>query len=119
MRTPMKIFISIFLVLTLNLIAHAKEWRGITPLHSTRADVERILGQPSRPSKDAFSTYYLDEGLVQIFYAVNGYPSSKSCSEIVPQGTVLVIYFSPKPENDLHPDVSGFKEFDPAEGMGL
>jgi hypothetical protein len=24
-----------------------------------------------------------------------------------------------KSENDLHPDVSGFKEFDPAEGMGL
>jgi hypothetical protein len=67
MRTTIKIFASIILALTLNLIAQAKEWRGIIPLHSTRADVERILGQPSRPSRDAFSTYYLDEGLVQIF----------------------------------------------------
>ena len=25
-------------------ISHAKEWRGIRPLHSTRADVERMLG---------------------------------------------------------------------------
>jgi len=27
--------------------AAAKEWRGIVPLHSTRADVERLLGQPN------------------------------------------------------------------------
>jgi len=27
--------------------AHAKEWRGIVPLHSTRADVSRLLGKPN------------------------------------------------------------------------
>ena len=26
----------------------AKEWRGITPLKSTRADVERLLGKPNQ-----------------------------------------------------------------------
>ena len=27
--------------------ANGKGWRGIIPLHSTRADVERLLGQPT------------------------------------------------------------------------
>ena len=34
----------VFLVLTVE----AKEWRGITPLKSTRADVERMLGKPNQ-----------------------------------------------------------------------
>jgi hypothetical protein len=121
MKISFKIFASIILVLTLNLIAHAKEWRGIVPLHSTRQDVEKILGLPSRPSDGKFSTYFLDEGLVQIIYAGKAYPNSKDCSKTVPQGTVLVIYISPKPENNLQPDVSGFREFNPSspEDMGL
>jgi hypothetical protein len=121
MKISFKIFASIILVLALNLIVHAKEWRGIVPLHSNRGDVERILGLPSRPSGGNFSTYFLDEGLVQIIYAGKGYPSSKDCPKAIPQDTVLVIYVSPKPENNLQPDVSGFREFNPSspEDMGL
>jgi hypothetical protein len=37
----------IFFVLTFSVSAQAKEWRGIRPLHSTRADVKRILGVKS------------------------------------------------------------------------
>ena len=39
------ILTALFLVLQTNL--QAKEWRGITPLKSTRADVERLLGKPN------------------------------------------------------------------------
>jgi hypothetical protein len=116
MKTLYKIFASIVLALTLNLVAHAKEWHGITPLHSIRADVERILGQPSRLTSKALSVYYLDEGLVQIIYASEGIANAHHCSETIPPDTVLVIYVSPKSKNDLQPDVSGFEEFDPAEG---
>ena len=35
---------------------HAKEWRGITPLRSTRADVERLLGPPTSESGSAYAT---------------------------------------------------------------
>src|SRR3954467_13912107 len=34
----------------------AKEWRGVVPLRSTRADVERLLGAPKQSTPDAF--YY-------------------------------------------------------------
>src|SRR4026207_2045790 len=34
--------------------ADAKEWRGIVPLRSTRADVERLLGRPPDPYDEIF-----------------------------------------------------------------
>jgi hypothetical protein len=119
MRVSFQIFGSIILALTFNLVVHAKEWRGITPLHSTRQDAERILGQPSRPSRATFSTYYLDEGLVQIMYASESFAKAHDCPETIPPDTVLVIYVWLKSENNLQPDITGMEEFDPAEGMGL
>jgi hypothetical protein len=54
-----------FLVLTCVGASSAKAWRSLVPLHSTRADVERILGEPSRLDY----IYDLDEGTVRIVYA--------------------------------------------------
>src|SRR5687767_1862723 len=44
-------------------VATGKEWRGIVPLKSTRADVERLLGVSKR-SSDSISYYKLTTEIV-------------------------------------------------------
>lgn len=72
----------------LPIVGHAKEWRGIVPLQSTRADVERILGGPGNSDH-----YQFDAERVHVNYAseekcnpVNG------CLCLVPKDTVISIY---------------------------
>jgi len=43
---PLLLFVITCLLILLPRGAAAKSWQGITPLHSTRADVERVLGKP-------------------------------------------------------------------------
>lgn len=56
------------LLMTLALLvpATAREWRGIVPLHSTRADVERLLGPPQ---PGTVSGYRTETERVSIMYA--------------------------------------------------
>lgn len=76
--------------------AVAKGWRGIVPLHSTRADVERLLGPPADQSEMA-STYKLKDEVVFIIYA-SGPPCGldRTSGWRVPRGTVVSITVSPK-----------------------
>jgi hypothetical protein len=46
----------------------AKSWRGIVPLHSTRDDVRKLLGKPSRHG-DYYDDYALPRDSVSINYA--------------------------------------------------
>jgi hypothetical protein len=46
MRVVFEMLCGIALALIVGNNAFAKEWRGIIPLHSTRADVEKLLGPP-------------------------------------------------------------------------
>ena len=68
MKTSFEILGSIFLVLGLNSIAQGKDWRGIAPLHSTRADVERLLGPPVDEG-NLIALYRTKDEAVQVFYA--------------------------------------------------
>jgi hypothetical protein len=64
-----KLFSAALLTFSISLISsRAKEWCGITPLKSTRTDVERILGTPSR---ERLPAYYLPDEIVYIEYAAN------------------------------------------------
>jgi hypothetical protein len=65
-----------FLLVAAASVASAKAWRGIVPLHSTRADVERILGKPTRLDY----IYDLDEGTVRVMYV------RQRCEQGVPSG---------------------------------
>lgn len=94
--------------------AEAKDWRGITPLHSTRADVEQLLGAPTDPSKEHSSVYKLEKETVLIFYA-----SGPPCGDDtfsgwqVPRGTVVSITVSPTTKvrlSDLQIDLSKYKK---------
>lgn len=90
--------LSLFLVLVSANAACAKEWRGIIPLHSTRADVERLLGAPTKSS--SYASYYgLPDEIAVILY------QTESCDSFVgkfgmgwniPSGTVTSVGVIPK-----------------------
>lgn len=55
-------------VLALAVTASAKQWRGITPLHSTRDNVRQLLGKPIIVTGIS-DTYDLEEGRTTVMYA--------------------------------------------------
>ncbi len=74
-------------------LTQAKGWRGIVPLHSTRMDVERLLGSP-RESRGVASTYETENERVLVFYS--GEPCKKDGEWDVPRDTVVSFTVSPK-----------------------
>lgn len=64
MRLICLIFTGLILM-TVSQTCLGKDWRGIIPLKSTRADVERLLGYQSGP----LPTYYLSDSTVTFWYS--------------------------------------------------
>ena len=87
-------------------------WRGIVPLRSTRADVEKILGPPTPESKasDA-ATYKTKTERVFVLYSTGACDGKPSNGWNVPRGTVISISVEPtvKPKlTDLKLDESKY-----------
>lgn len=103
----MKVFLtSASIILCLAASTKAQGWRGIRPLHSTREEVERLIGPPMQPKG---ITYDLKNERVSIVYAdgscTNGWPYGWN----VKRGTVIgiTIYPHPRPKlADLPIDIS-------------
>ena len=72
----------------------AKGWRGLVPLHSTRADVERLLGRP-KESRGVASTYDTTNERVHVFYSAGQCKESTSNGWNVPRDTLLSITVQP------------------------
>ena len=95
-----------FTILVLGLVfspAHGQGWNGIIPLHSTRSDVEKILGKSNEELSAYSSLYRTTEGTVIIDYA-DGLPCSRRESEIrwrVPRNTVENVLITPNRESPL------------------
>jgi len=82
-----KLLLSILFVLIILPVTSARGWRGIIPLHSTRADVERLLGKPL-PEGDYL--YLTEDNFVRIDFAkgpCDGWPRGWN----VPRDTVLAL----------------------------
>jgi hypothetical protein len=81
--------IGIFAALMLGAIkVQAEGWRGIVPLRSTRADVERLLGRPGDHGR-----YQFDKERAYIHYAGAGpCHSVNGCLCVVSEDTVISIY---------------------------
>jgi hypothetical protein len=124
---------SIILFLTLVPIQGATErkgWRGIVPLHSTRADVEQLLGPPPPPPKDGtwlytpnpdMPLYFFDDEDVRIGYMTDAFAERMSCSAY-PNDTVIgvVVYLKKQPLlSDLRIDESKFETFDPSTPQNI
>lgn len=71
----------------------AKGWRGISPLKSTRKDVEKLIGQPVTPGGASYETP--SEG-VFIHYSDGPCEKGWPYGWNVPRDTVLIITLSPK-----------------------
>ncbi|HEU4388651.1 MAG TPA: hypothetical protein VFV34_12695 [Blastocatellia bacterium] len=87
--------------------AAEKGWRGIVPLHSTRADVEGRLGPGSSPCK---CDYYLDDENVFLIYSAGDCERTRWA---VPADTVLWITVYPKQQPrlaDLNIDKSALEK---------
>lgn len=69
MTNKFKFLLATLLLLVLACGAAAKPWRGIIPLHTTRAQVRKLLGQPIVGGDGAFDLYDLKEGRVHVMYA--------------------------------------------------
>src|SRR5689334_7259730 len=77
------------LLLVMSATSQAKPWRGIIPLKSTRADVERLLGTPNAK----YGHYEFPEETATIYYAGEDECNDPSkCLCLVPKDTVLYIY---------------------------
>ena len=108
--------IGIAVLLTLNLFfcltrpPTLEGWRGIVPLHSTRADVEALLGPGTNECKCG---YYLDDANVFFVYSSSNCKTSASAAWNVPIDTVVRITVYPKPSakfSDLRIDKTKFSE---------
>jgi len=92
-------------------------WRGIRPLHATRAEVEKLIGPPMEPNG---ITYDLKDERVNITYSklpcAKGWPFGYN----VPPNTVISILTYPKTKvtlSDLHLDLKKYKRTDRPENQ--
>lgn len=101
------------------LFAHdvlAKEWRGITPLHSTQADVARSFGGCSDPNGGCKVRVDNEEAY---FVFSNGavVRDANKCAEKLPPNTVLlieVVLINPSSLSALRINKTNFRTFDPS-----
>ena len=126
MKSALKVLGYVSMILVLSGIAQAKEWRGIVPLHSTKDDVEKLLGPPPPPSDgtriysldNTRSIYFLDEGEVYIVFADKAVPAAAGCLGKISPGTIMLIQVTPKKAlqlPDLNLDEQRLKKFDPSD----
>lgn len=92
----MKLWKLLTVVLTIFLQApsvEAKQWRGIEPLHSTRLDVERLLGSKVVRCGASSCIYDLGEEIVFVLYSTGATCSNDGATTMwkVPIGTVIEI----------------------------
>ena len=111
-----KLVICCSLTLGMATVCSAKEWRGLVPLKSTRADVERLLGEPKQKSSFAYYYRFHDELAVVWF-------QSEPCDQCswdwhVPVGTVTTIGVIPLSVEAPKPSqIEGFKSEDTNGGF--
>jgi len=106
-----KLVICCSVALGLATVCAAKEWRGIVPLKSTRADVERVLGVPNQRS--AFGYYYRFHDVLAVVWFQSEPCDQCSWGWHVPVETVTEIGVIPLSAHAPKPsDIEGFKRED-------
>jgi hypothetical protein len=85
-------------ILLIASISYAQGWHGIVPLHSTRTDVEQLIGTPMQPNG---VTYDLKDERVSVIYSGGGCEKGWPYGWNVPPGKVISIIVYPKTELTL------------------
>lgn len=60
-------------------IPSTKEWRGLSPIKSTRADIIRVMGKPDDNHENKLLVYYLPDVVVSF-----GFTSNPKCAQKLP-----------------------------------
>jgi hypothetical protein len=81
------------------------EWHGLRPLHSSKAQVEKLLSKP----KNAHLGLYETDTEVITFWFSSGRCNKKNLWN-VPEGTVIGILVSPKNFVNARPIINRFKQ---------
>jgi hypothetical protein len=105
-----RLFVCIACFQGTTIISQAQGWRGIVPLHSTRGEVEAVIGPPMQPQG---ITYDLKSERANVTYSKHRCDNSKVEWD-VPPNTVLGITIYPKTELkilDLRMDLDKFEKF--------
>ena len=101
----------LFLLVFTAAFVQERGWRGITPLHSTREDVERLIGPPMMPGG---ITYDLKAERVNVGYSDGACAKGQPSEWNVPLNTVTHITIYPRTKlmlSDLQRDLSRFEKF--------
>lgn len=104
-------------ILCLAASSKAQGWRGIRPLHSTREEVERLIGQPMQ-SKGI--TYDLKNERVNVVYSDGNCAKGWPYGWNVKSGTVIGITIYPQPRSKLAElpfDISKSKKYVDPSGV--
>jgi hypothetical protein len=110
MSKSIRIVICICGVIAAFSVSKAQGWRGIVPLHSTRADVERLIGSPMETNG---ITYDLKSERVNVVYS-NGSCKTGKAEWNVPSDTVIGMTIYPQTKlmlSDLRIDLNNFEKF--------
>jgi hypothetical protein len=108
--------IAILVILLCAATAEARGWRGIVPLHSTRSQVEQLLGPPNEQNGPHSVVYKTPNETVLIDYS-NGLPcgiGEKYGRWRVAPNTVIDIFINPHPGSPLSQlsiDEARYKKF--------
>ena len=125
MKRHLTVLGSALALVLLSSAANAKDWRGLTPFHSTRADVEKLLGEPPPPPSDGThfytlnknrSIYRTDEGRIYIAYQRSD-SDPPDCWKAVANDTIIFIQVTlkkPVPLKDFPINVEQTKQLDPS-----
>lgn len=111
MSSPQIIFGLCVVLMSIN-SASARSWRGIEPLHSTRADVIRLLGRPFDDKSPYMSIYDFPEERALIHFS-----SGRPCEEGLPDGwkvpkdTVIAIDLYPTSPKKMSEVLAPGKEY--------
>jgi hypothetical protein len=112
------------LCLSLAAVSHAKEWRGIVPLHSTRADVHKILGKPTIDEGSAVEGFDIEGVRVLVMYSrqrcEQGLPADWGNWDVPPDTVVnIVVPFANEVRlSDLKlPDIEKYKWYTDDDGI--
>jgi hypothetical protein len=93
-NTLRRIVFSFLLLLIVAVSSMAKEWRGIVPLHSTRTDVERLLGPPTTDRSD---TVFYESEVERVSIDFSKGPCNVEFSSWnVARNTVISIWVTPR-----------------------
>lgn len=119
MRNMFRVLTCAASLLTLAVVSHGKEWRGIVPLHSTREDVVRMYGRCSDPR--LYCAFSLEHEKVQIFFSGTD-ESGDNCVERLRPGVVMHVEVTPKSDwllSELGVDPSGLRKYETSSPPGI